>query len=491
VRLPSHLTPMATATAMAPKHTRRIILLRLQQKQKELQRSAAHLLSELRRFDPEFSPEGVAPTLSFGQIHGLLPKDRPTAFVQLTVTHEETIALVTTCTEVFPIRLRALTDPRLWELAQEWDDQYYNPSFRGAKAALASACEGNKSETEGWALQQEAQRLMRRWLAEWHEALPGLLERVASQVVRPLLQALAAREMKLDRLVISPNHALHIFPLHACSLEAGGTRTFGDDFEVIYTPSLSVLGQCARRNREARGDRLIVGNPTGDLRFTEAEMAALRQHHPERVELWHRQATKQAFLAAAGSSWLLHYSGHTLFDPAEQLDAGLILAGAEGGMSGDLLSVREVFAGLNLRRNYLTILNGCESGMLRADMVDEYVSLPSGFLSAGAVCVIGTLWAVHDLSAALIMDRFHAEWQGGKSVAAALREATRWLRQDIRNGHHLMAIVIPEFLKHVEDPTLRHQCQESAQAFADKCPDSPPFASPVYWAPYTCNGLGY
>src|SRR5256885_3654725 len=68
--------------------------------------------------------------------------------------------------------------------------------------------------------------------------------------------------------------------------------------------------------------------------------------------------------------------------------------------------------------------------LFRSDRIDEYVNLPTGFLFAGAPCVVSSLWAVYDLSSALVMDRFHQEWLGGRSVGAALREAQRWRSEE-------------------------------------------------------------
>lgn len=441
------------------------------------------VLAELRRGDPDYSPEGAASALTFADIQKLVPTDMPTAFVQFTLTQEETIALVITKTEVFPIRLKELTLERSGQLAAAWFSGYYNESY---KKEMRSA-------------EHEAKRLRERRFIDWEKELPKVLEQIAALVVRPLAQALAGRGLR--RLVISPNRALHIFPLHACQMDGAvtpsedgasnqSTRYFGDEFEIVYTPSLSILDRCIRRDRHARGDTLVVANPTDDLWFTDPEVAALERRYPEGDALRGREATKKAFLDAAGSSWLLHYCGHTMFNTDDQMASGLILAQQENDQMGDLLTLREIFAGLNLRRNFLTILNGCESGMLRPDLVDEYVTLPSGFLYAGAVCVVSTLWAVHDLSAALLMDRFHAEWQAGKSVAAALREAMRWLREDIRDGLYLMKEVVPAFLESV-DAKLRERCQEAAQIHANRYPDTPPFASPVHWAAFIATGLSY
>lgn len=155
------------------------------------------------------------------------------------------------------------------------------------------------------------------------------------------------------------------------------------------------------------------------------------------------------------------------------------------------LTLGQVFAGMNLRQNRLTVLNGCESGMLRAEGVDEYIGLPAGFLYAGAACVISTLWAVDDLSSALVMDRFHGEMAGGQAPAAALREACRWLREGITSGPHLREVVMPEFLGRVADAMDQAKCRAAADELARKYPDAPPFASLAHWAPYICSGLGY
>jgi CHAT domain-containing protein len=146
---------------------------------------------------------------------------------------------------------------------------------------------------------------------------------------------------------------------------------------------------------------------------------------------------------------------------------------------------------MNLRRNRLTVLNGCESGMLTPDGTDEYLGLPSGFLYAGAACVISTLWAVNDLSSALVMDRFHGEVANGSYPAAALREACRWLREDIHTGHQLRDSIVPEFLQRVDDAQLRRDCLAKAAEYAQRYPNTAPFASLAHWAPYICSGLGY
>jgi CHAT domain-containing protein len=320
--------------------------------------------------------------------------------------------------------------------------------------------------------------------------LPGLLEEASELVVRPLVEALAGKELR--RLVIAPNRALNVLPLHACPMtrSANGdiktdTRCLGDTFEIVYSPSFSVLGRCAQRDRQSRGDTLVIGNPTGDLSFADAEVAVSRRRYPRCTELWRSAATKKALFAKSASSWLWFYAGHSTFNWADQSASCILLAGEE------LLTVREIFAKLNLRRNFLVILNSCESGMSLPERLDDCVTLPAAFLSAGSVCVVSSLWAVSDLSAALLMDRFQSEWQSGKSVGASLREAVRWLRDDIRDGPHLMEEILPHFLKNVDDPKIRERCEEKARAHAENHANTPPFASPAHWAVFTATGLAY
>jgi CHAT domain-containing protein len=218
--------------------------------------------------------------------------------------------------------------------------------------------------------------------------------------------------------------------------------------------------------------------------------AALRRLYADHLSLAGRAVTKERLLQDAASGHVLHYSGHAGFDPDDPLRSALVLEDMDLLQRDRWLSLRDVFTRLHLQQNVLTVLNGCESGMVRPDRVDEYVGLPSGFLYAGATCVLSTLWTVYDLSSALLSVRFHQEWLGGQTIAAALHDAQRWLRE-VRDGRHLQQVVLPEVLKGVGDAATRQRCAEAAAKLAAKYPDRPPFASPVHWAPFVATGLAY
>jgi CHAT domain-containing protein len=141
--------------------------------------------------------------------------------------------------------------------------------------------------------------------------------------------------------------------------------------------------------------------------------------------------------------------------------------------------------------NSLCVLSGCETGLLIPDVMDEFVSLPLGFLSAGSKCVVSTLWQIDDLSTALLFDRFYAEYRAGRAPAAALRSAQLWLRDGIPTGRNLKDEVVPALLKRVDNEVLRGVCLRLADDYAELFQHTPPFASLLHWAPFSTVGLGY
>jgi CHAT domain-containing protein/tetratricopeptide (TPR) repeat protein len=402
--------------------------------------------------DPEFDPDRPVPPVTFEQARALLPADLPTAFVQFCLTEQRGLALVVLAGDAFAVTLPDLNARQGWELAIAWYESYYG----GDRAA-------------------------------WEAALPELLRPVAERAVRPVAAALAGRGIR--RLVLSPSKGLHVFPLHACPL-ADGTPLADAFAEVSYTPSLSILHRCAGRARPRPTRLAPVENPTADLPFTEVEGAGLRRLYADHVARRRGQATREAVLADAAGSHVFHDSGHAGFDPTDPLRSALLLGGKHESQRGQWLTLRDVFTQMNLRQNALTVVNGCESGMVRPDRVDEYVGLASGFLYAGATCVLSTLWAVYDLSSALLSLRFHREWLAGRAPGAALAAAQRWLR-DIPSGVALRDEVLPGLLALLETDEQRAACAEAAGRYAASCPGRPPFASPAHWAPYTANGLTY
>jgi len=97
----------------------------------------------------------------------------------------------------------------------------------------------------------------------------------------------------------------------------------------------------------------------------------------------------------------------------------------------ECLTLEEIFD-LRLSKCSLVTLSACETGLTDIrDNTDEYIGLPSGFFYAGATSVISTLWAVRDVSTAILMIKFYEIFlsETRPPVAIALRESQLWLKE--------------------------------------------------------------
>jgi CHAT domain-containing protein len=379
------------------------------------------------------------------------------AIVHYSLTERRAVALVISEEGINHVPLPDLDARRAFELVRKWYEAYFRTCRRGDRL-------------DGPA---------------WSRSMADILETIGHQAIRPVVKELKG----IQRLILVPNRALHVFPLHACLLNDG--RLVGDAFEVTYTPSLSILHRCAVRSRP-RPDRLLtVENPTGDLGYTECESALIRAYFATQERRWLADAQREWLLDHSSRFQSWHYAGHSWFNLGDPLASGLVLE--DKGRRDRWLTLRDIFTRMKLPEATLAVLSGCESGSVLPDEIDEYVGLPSGFLFAGATCVVASLWAVPDLATAVLMGRFYANWrERGMHIGAALRDAQRWLREEIKTGLQLRdEIVTEEFLNHVTDPRRRDSCRRQRDVKVRDYPDSPPFGGLAEWAAFTAIGLTY
>lgn len=301
----------------------------------------------------------------------------------------------------------------------------------------------------------------------YQKELDALLEWLGEAVMAPLLEALSGEE----RAVLIPGGWLGILPLHAARLPQGGYAL--DRMTFTYAPGAHALYH-ARQHQNTNGEHLLaVENPRGDLIFTPWEVRAARRYFPGRcTHLRGGEATLQAVEQALPEAGILHFSTHGSAGWGDSQRAALALANDES------LSLKRVYA-LHLQRAQVAILSACETAVPGLKAPDEVLSLPAGWMLAGVPRVIGTLWAVNDLSTALLITRFFDLWQGaGKPIPEALREAQQWLRDTP--------------LEKLRAYCRNYPDREVGQAFhryLTLFKDSLDFAHPFYWAGFACVGL--
>lgn len=516
-----------------------------------LRKAYRETVNRIRRDDPAFEPDRAIRPISFDQIRQSIPEDKPTAIIQFVVGDEKSVALITTKHEVIAVQLPEVDNKRLTEFATIWRDTYqrrtnniathlrdirarregppdvqYLRRLHGlvaeAEQSAPAANVGPFSEVESELLEFEEACIRRIQHAidddplafrerDWALYVEHLLQPVSESAVHPIQGAL--RGVGIKRLIISANRGLHVFPLHACRLDRweyvygahpigirnfqqrplkvadGPGRYFGDAFEIIYTPSLSILFRLALSAPREGGRIAVFSDPTYNLPFSEVEAIAVQAQYSNNSVYIGNAATKTTFLEESRLAPIIQFCGHAIFNPADPLSAALVLG--DGASSESLLTLREIFSGVRMNQTWLAVLSGCETGMLIPDNVDEYVSLSGGFLYAGASCVVSTLWEVDDFVSALLMCRFHYELNQGSSIGTALGNSQRWLRDEIRSGEELEREVLPWLFIRVVDPDLRRLCKKAALQHAKRSPVDPPFRSPAYWAAFSITGWGF
>jgi CHAT domain-containing protein len=287
-------------------------------------------------------------------------------------------------------------------------------------------------------------------------------------------------------VLLLPQSGLGLLPLHAAWREVDTSRrAFLDDYAVSYSPSVYALSVCRRHTALRQGPQqpslLIGSNPTADLPLAALEtdvVMALFEPASGRM-LTAAKATPAAVSSRASGHRYIHFACHGIYDWDNVIRSRLQLAGE------NQLTLPDIITGLDLRGVRLVTLSACETSVFKiVGTPDEYVGLPSAFLQAGAPAVVGSLWAVNDLSTALLMKEFYRRHlAGGQPIAVALRGAQLWLRDTTAQE-----VALADIWQQI----YRTSGQRDAQAFRAmryyrSHPDERPFAHPEYWAAFTAS----
>ncbi len=430
-----------------------------------------HLIETIRAEEPNFMPTG----LDLPGILALIPAGG--ALVAPLVTSQGSAVFVlphgtTTVKAEHVIRLDDFTDDDL-------------------NALLVGS-----ADKPGWLW------LYTRDMRQWQTTIETFTGRLWDELMGPVHENLTALGLAQGApVLLMPQGGLGLLPLHAAWREVtgqtppprggteGGRSYFLDDYTVSYAPSAYALSVGRRRLREdedRHGRKLLaVINPTGDLLFTPAEGEAVARLFGSAVQLVEAEATPEVVVQAARGQTYFHFSGHGYYRWSDAMQSGLVLA------NKTRLTLSEIIAKLDLSSARLVTLSACETGMTDiSQSPDEYIGLPAGFLQAGAPTVLSTLWAVADLSTALLMERFYRNHLDGKmDLAAALREAQLWLRDLPVKEVARYADQCYRQSKRTKDAKELLKFKKHYDYLAGNEPTTCPFAQPYYWAAFTLSGI--
>lgn len=358
------------------------------------------------------------------------------------------------------------------------------------EAVGLEAQESPVADGVGDASHDDANGSLRR---EWFKsAVRQLLPMLGDQLIGSLAAAL--RMNSVQRVYLVPGGRLSLLPLHASSYRVGdGHAIFSDEFIVSYVPNARSLRHALRQDegRTSSASFFAVANPSSGrepLAAAELEAARAAEMFVEAQVLGGKSATRGEVLERMSHATYLHFACHGLFTPESPLESHLALTG------GDVLSLRDFLTGRARADNArLVALSACQTALIESQRLpDEFIGLPAGVLQAGVPDVLGTLWAVDDLSTALLMAKFYELHLAGALPAEALRRAQQWLRW--ATSGELAAIFTSERkrwnVQEAETLASRSRCViEGLARFALDDPDAQPYADePFYWAPFVLVG---
>jgi CHAT domain-containing protein/tetratricopeptide (TPR) repeat protein len=285
----------------------------------------------------------------------------------------------------------------------------------------------------------------------------------AARLSRILLGQVADR-LGERRLLIVANGALQYIPFAALPDPRDGTEPLMLRHEIVYAPSLAVLAELRARERarpsqpglvailadpvfgtrdeRARSfkipaamlDPLVAELPRLPYSSAEAEAIASLAGREGVLEVLGLDATTE--LATSGRLRryrILHFATHATLR-ADQPDlSALALSQVDraGRPREGLLRTLEI-ADLDLPAD-LVVLSACETALGKESGGEGLVGLPQGFMSAGALRVLVSLWDVGDRSTAELMRHFYRGLLATNlTPAAALRAAQQAMWRDAR-----------------------------------------------------------
>jgi CHAT domain-containing protein len=247
-------------------------------------------------------------------------------------------------------------------------------------------------------------------------------------IVRPVEDSLKSA----STIEFVPTHGITNLPFSA--LQNPATKHFLiEDYAIgIALSGSSYIASLAndRLKPSSNDEAFVVGDPAfrtdllQDLpRLPEAAREAkhVAGLYRSSVLLLGQQATKEAFVAAAGQYPIVHFAGHNVTNAAAPLHSGLVFASPAGEDTG-VLTVADLYS-VDFPRTRVVVLSGCGTALGRTADGDDFADLARPLFAAGVPTVVASIWGVNDKESVDLMTYFHIRLQAGDSALKALRKA--------------------------------------------------------------------
>ncbi|MGK7941538.1 MAG: CHAT domain-containing protein [Crocosphaera sp.] len=327
------------------------------------------------------------------------------------------------------------------------------------------------------------------------------------------------------KLVLIPHQYLHLFPIHAISGNINDQpMSLQKRFEkgIQYIPSCQLLQRLYQKsqNPEKKASETSffgIKNPTLDLKFSKIEVESIEKQFIDRFVFPEGQPTKIQFqqtdtIKQLRESDYVHFACHGLYNFNKPLESVLCLASNNNlpqktvkqrkrqnperyitlrdGEEYDItqgLQLKDIFARITLPKCYLVILSACQTGVTNFNLdVDEYIGLGTGFLYAGSLHVINTLWNIDDFVTAIFMIHCYQQIiDKHQPVPIALQLTQKWIRET-KTSEIIQWFEELENKKIIDEATKYDMITVLTRDYYQQ---NPPFQNPNYWAAFCSLGL--
>lgn len=259
-----------------------------------------------------------------------------------------------------------------------------------------------------------------RGFADLNDPYPQPLKELYRMLISPL-----EGHIKTRRVGIISHNILHYLPFSAL---LKGERYFGDDHQVFYLPSASVL-RFAQQHRSSAGAKLLAFAQGQAEGLTFLPLATKAAHDVAKlygtVALTDAAATETSFRERVPGSDIVFVAAHGKLNTVTPLFSQIVLARDE--KNDGLLEVHEIY-GLDLRSVSLLVLSACQTELGDRSKGDDIVGLNRAFMYAGTRAVVTTLWSVREKQSGELMVSFFKNLSQGSSKTEALQKAQREIR---------------------------------------------------------------
>ena len=260
-------------------------------------------------------------------------------------------------------------------------------------------------------------------------------------------------------------------------LDLGDATSIGDE---CYLPPQMMPGEMGINLMGIVED----ATPLRPLPFTRYECETLARTYgiPTQQRLQGSRATVAAYKQLLGSVGRLHSSHHASANFSQSLNCALALA------DGDLTLAQLLSPDWRFPELEEVFASYCEGNLGSLEIADDWLTLATGFLCAGARSVISTQWSVEDLASALFALFYYKNRFGQYTRPEAIQRAQRQLRQLTGQELGIYRQEVEAFLQ--QQFAADSEAYKLAQVrFMACCNEAMPVAHPYYWAGFVGQGL--